>query len=56
VVEGDVQVMEGFIPREQVINMLLDLRNGVSNIPSDCSYTISTTLDMIDLKLKELTK
>jgi hypothetical protein len=46
----------GALLKEDVVDMLLDLRNGVSNIPSDCCYTISTTLDMIDLKLKELTE
>jgi hypothetical protein len=50
--------MEGFIPREQVINMLLDLRNTYTDLFD--GYTgdvlIKQFQDEMDLELKELTE
>lgn len=53
-VGGDVRVVEGYIAKQVVVDILLDIRHGVSEIPTDCDYTVETTVDLIDNKLKEV--
>jgi len=47
-------VITGALLKEDVVNILLDIRNGVSAVQTDCDYTVETIIDMIDLQLREL--
>jgi hypothetical protein len=51
---GYVLMIDGYMPKQDVADMLLDIRNGVSAIIGDCDYTVEVTKDLIDAKLKEL--
>lgn len=52
VAEGDDQVIAGFVSREEVVNMLLELRSVSLNltVEEDVEYMINE----IDNKLKEI--